>query len=75
MRRHPEDVNPASLDLHNKEHLDAPQQHRVDVEEVARQRPLAWAPRNLCQLMFANLGAGPGPALARMRRTVPSPTL
>ena len=38
MRRHPEDVNPASLDLHNKEHLDAPQQHRVDVEEVARQQ-------------------------------------
>jgi len=38
MRRHPEDVNPASLDLRNKEHLDAPQQHRVDVEEVARQQ-------------------------------------
>src|ERR1035438_10092905 len=32
------DVKPASLDLHNKEHLDAPQQHRVDVEEVARQQ-------------------------------------
>ena len=38
MRRHPEDVNPASLDLHNKEHVEAPQQHRVDVEEVARQQ-------------------------------------
>src|ERR1035441_2165434 len=54
MRRHPEDVNPASLDLHNKEHLDAPQQHRVDVEEVAREQATRFdtqepLPAHVCQ--------------------------
>jgi hypothetical protein len=37
MTRHSEDVNPASPDLEDEEHLHPPQQHRVDGEEVTRQ--------------------------------------
>src|ERR1035438_9271433 len=48
------DVKPASLDLHNKEHVDAPQQHRVDVEEIARQQATRLGtqeplPAHVCQ--------------------------
>jgi hypothetical protein len=37
---HPEDVDPAAGNLDHKQHVQTPEQHRVDVEEVAGQDPL-----------------------------------
>ncbi len=36
---HPEDVNPAGGDLHDKQYVQPPQRHGVEVEEIRREQP------------------------------------
>ena len=36
---HAQDVHAAGLDLHREEHVQAPEEHRVNVHEVTRQDP------------------------------------
>jgi hypothetical protein len=40
MSGHPEDVDPAGLDFDHEEHVQAVQEDRVEVEEVAGQQPV-----------------------------------
>jgi hypothetical protein len=45
--RHPQDVDAAAGDLHHKQHIQPPEQHCVDVEEVARQHALGLCGQEL----------------------------
>ena len=47
VRRHTQDVHPAGVDLDHEEDVDAAQQHGVNVEETARQKPGRLASQNL----------------------------
>jgi hypothetical protein len=47
VRRHPQDVDAAGGDLEHEQHVQAPEQHRVDVEEVARQQALGLSGQEL----------------------------
>jgi len=39
VRGHAQDVHAAGLDLHHEEHVQAPEEHGINVQEVARQDP------------------------------------
>jgi hypothetical protein len=68
-----QDVYSPSLDLHHEQHVQAPEEHCVDVQESHDRIPDAWEARNCRQVGDARRGAGARPATARIRRIVPAP--
>jgi hypothetical protein len=66
--RRSQDVNEPGPDLDHEEHVQAPQQHSVDREEVTRQRAARVGTDEITP--SARRGAGPRPTRFRIRRIV-----
>jgi hypothetical protein len=69
-RRHAQDVDAAGGKLDHEQHIQTPEQDRVDVEEVARQDPLGLDGQDLSPGQPARRGAGSMPARLRSSHTV-----
>jgi hypothetical protein len=60
--------------LHDEQHIQAPEEDRLDGEEVAGEQSLAWVRRNVRQEVSAFGGAGLRRRARMIRRTVASLT-
>jgi hypothetical protein len=80
LRGDPEQPHPPGGELHDEEQIEAAEEHRVDVGEVAGQDRLGLGREELAPRLPGPGGAGPTPARRRMSHTVegasrwPSPT-
>ena len=59
------------LDLHHEEHVQALEEHSIDVQEIARQDPDAWEVRVCCQVGGIPAWRGCEPGCGQDRRIVP----
>lgn len=72
--RHANDVHVPGRHLHDKQHVQAPEEDRVHVEEIAGSKPPACARRNARQEVSTFRGAGLCCRTRKIRRTVASLT-
>jgi hypothetical protein len=72
MSGHPEDVNSEGPDFDHEQCVQAAQEDRIEVEEVAGQQAVGLGARKARQDVSASRGAGPCPWVHRTRRTVDS---
>jgi len=68
--RHPGEVDPAGAVVDEEQHAEAPEQDRVDAEEVAGDQALGLARRNSAQVGPDRLGAGSMPRRFRIAQTL-----
>jgi hypothetical protein len=69
MRGDPGQVRPTPVQLHDEQHIQPGQPHRLHGEEVTRQHAAASVCRNSVQLEPLRRGAGPSRCRRRIRRT------
>jgi hypothetical protein len=74
MRRDPENVDPARVDFHQEQHVEAAQEIVSRWKKSQANSPLAWARKNLLQDVSAPRGARPIRSPRKIRRTVESLT-